>query len=430
MARLLPDWIGTFIDYTDHMEAPRLMRTWSGISAIASALRAKVWIDQDQFKWTPGLYIIFVGPPGVITKSTTTDLSSRLLRKVPGIKFGPNNITWQALATAFAGSSESFVWPVESGDQIPMSPITLVSRELGSLLNPKDQDLVNLFIELYDGAPVYEKITKMSGTDTVEAPWINMMGATTPSWIADNVPKSALGGGLISRCIFLYGDEKEKMVPYPKEIIRNKVVHEKIHDALVHDLEHMSVALVGPYELTKEAIAWGSKWYTDLWTNAKSSYNDDKLMGYIARKQTHMHKVAMVLSASYKDELRITAEDLQLADSMLTSIESCLDKVFAQIGRSEMSVQAEKFIGLIKQKGKVRYEDAYRLVHTHFPDFRDFEGVCNGAIRSGQLILWPGPDGMYLRPPLTVIEGGQSSNPLSPNNSLPNAATETKTPNL
>lgn len=422
MARKLEDWLSTFIAYTDHMEAPKIMRTWSGISAIASALRSHVWIDQDQFKWTPSLYIIIVGPPGVITKSTTTDLSSRLLRQVPGIKFGPNNITWQALATAFASANEQFQWPMDSGDWHPMSPITLVSRELGSLLNPKDGDLVNLFIELYDGAPGYQKVTKMSGNDTIDSPWINMMGATTPSWIAENVPRSALGGGLISRCIFLYGDEKERMVAYPKKAIVDKEAHALIQEALVHDLEHIAMNMIGPYELTPEAEKWGEEWYITLWTGAKQHYNDDKLMGYIARKQTHMHKVAMVMAAAYKDELVITLDDLQLADKMLTEIEGCLDKVFAQIGRSEASREAEKFIALVKQKGSVSYEEAYRLVHTHFPDFRDFEGVLSGAVRSGQLLLKVTPGGPVLVAP-------NDARILSEHNTRPDADTPVQTPN-
>lgn len=414
------------------------MRSWSAISTIASALRKKVWIDQDQFIWTPSLYIVFVGPPGVITKSTTTDMSSNLLKEIPGIKFGPNAITWQALAKKFAESEEAFEWPPGSGDQIPMSPITLVSRELGSLLNPKDQDLVNLFIELYDGAKSYEKETKMSGDDIISAPWINMIGATTPSWIADNVPKSALGGGLISRIIFLYGDEKEKMVPYPKEVIKHlKAEHAAVRRALIHDLEHISMNLCGPYEMTEDAIAWGSEWYTKLWTGAKNHYSDDKLMGYIARKQTHMHKVAMVLSAAYKDELTITKEDLQVADKMLTAIEGCLDKVFAQIGRTEESVQAERFINLIHRRGKIPYEEAYQLVHMHFPDMRDYEGILMGAIRSGQIIPWQDPQSgvQYLKslktgdsgshyPPIT---GAQNPQPAAP--PLPGLDTETKTNN-
>lgn len=401
MSRLLPNWLGTFLDYTEHMEAPRLMRTWAGISALASAMRKQVWIDQDQFRWTPCLYIVFVGPPGVITKSTTTDLSSSLLRDLPSgiVKFGPNNITWQALATTFAAASEAFEYPKGSGEWHPMSAITLVSRELGSLLNPKDQDLVNLFIELYDGAKVYEKATKMSGNDTVESPWINMIGATTPSWIADNVPRSALGGGLISRIIFLYGDEKEKLVAYPYKAIKNPAVHHTIRKALITDLEHIS-QIKGPMVLTKEAEAWGEEWYAKLWTDAKVHYNDDKLMGYIARKQTHLHKVAMVLSMCVKDELKITLDDLQLADQMLTAIEGCLDKVFAQIGRTEQSVAASKFIATVQARGMVLYDDAYRIAHAQFPDFRDFEGILAGAIRSQQLLMHTGPDGkVYLKAP-------------------------------
>ena len=390
------------------------MRTWSGVSAIASALRKKVWIDQDQFVWTPSLYVVFVGPPGVLTKSTTTDMGGNLIREVPGIKFGPNNITWQALATSFAGANEMFEWPQGSGDWHPMSAITLISRELGSLLNPKDQDLVNLFIELYDGSRQYEKVTKMSGDDTIDSPWINMIGATTPSWIAENVPKAALGGGLVSRIIFLYGDEKEKMVAYPSDAIKDKAAHKLVRDALVRDLEHISLNLVGPFILTPEAKAWGKKWYEDLWTGAKEHYSDDKLMGYIARKQTHMHKLSMVLSASYKDDLVIKLEDLQVADRMLTSIEGCLDKVFAQIGRTEQSIQAEKFVALIRKRGKIPYEEAYRLVHTHFPDMRDFEGICTGAIRSGQVLPWqdPATGVMYLR-------AEDIERPLPENNSRP-----------
>lgn len=399
MSRKLEDWLQTFVDYTDHMEAPRLMRSWSGISAVASALRRKVWIDQDQFIWTPSLYIIFVGPPGVITKSTTTDLSSSLLRELPTglVRFGPNNITWQALATSFAGASESFEYPAGSGEWSPMSAITLVSRELGSLLNPKDQDLVNLFIELYDGAKVYEKVTKMSGTDVVECPWINMLGATTPSWIADNVPRSALGGGLVSRCIFLYGDEKEKFVAYPKDAIKNLEAHKTIREALVHDLEHIAVNMIGPFEMTREAKTWGKDWYEKLWKGAKANYNDDKLMGYIARKQTHLHKLAMVLSATKKDELILTLEDMQLADAMLTAIEGSLDQVFAQIGRTDQAVQAARFVGLIRARGKVKYEEAYRLVYSEFPDARDFEGILAGAVRSGLLVLDNQQDGVYLK---------------------------------
>lgn len=382
--RYFPDWIPAFLQYTAHMESPKIMRSWAAISAIAGALRKHCWIDQDQFRWTPGLFIILVGPPGVITKSTTADLSMNLLREIPGIKFGPNNITWQALVTAFAGASESFA---HGEEWIPMSALTLVSRELGSLINPKDQDLINLFIELWDGDKKYEKITKMSGNDVIDSPWINLFGATTPSWIADNMPKSAVSGGFASRCVFLYGDEKERFVPYPK--LNIQAGHDEYRQKLIHDLEHIAVNLVGEYVLTPEAYKWGSDWYVRLWTEAKAHYNDDLVMGHIARKQTHVHKLAMILAASRHDNLVIEVSDLQTADVLLQGVEADLPKVFSKIGRTEDSLAAERFIEFVRRKGKVPYEEAYQQVHIYFPNFGDFEGMLTGAIRGGYLKMVP-----------------------------------------
>lgn len=218
------------------------------------------------------------------------------------------------------------------------------------------------------------------------------------------------------------------MVPYPAELIRNAAVHAKVREALVHDLEHIATKLAGPMKMTRDAIEWGSDWYVKLWSGAKGHYNDDKLMGYIARKQTHMHKIAMVLAASYKDDMTITAADLQKADGMLVSVEASLDKVFAQIGKGEMAVQSERFIGLIERRGVILYAEAYRLVHAYFPDARDFEGVLAGAIRSGQLEIWQNPKDaqMYLRVP-GKHNSPPISQPISP--PIPNVASETSTPN-
>jgi len=347
-------------------------------------LRKHVWIDQDQFRWTPGLFIITVGPPGVITKSTTADLSMNILKEVPGVKFGPNNVTWQALVGSFAAASESFEYKDEF---IPMSALTLVSRELGSLINPKDQDLVNLFIELWDGDKKYEKVTKMSGNDVIDSPWINLFGATTPSWISDNMPKSAVSGGFASLCVFLYGDEKERFVPYPK--LNIQAGHGAQRQMLLHDLEHIATNLVGEYILTSEAYEWGSKWYVNLWTQAKTHYNDDLIMGHIARKQTHMHKIAMILAASRHDNLIIEASDLQCADVLLKGVEADLPKVFSRIGRSEDSLAAERFIELVRVKGKINYQEAYQQVHIFFPNFSGFEDMLVGAAKAGYVRVVP-----------------------------------------
>ena len=125
--------------------------------------------------------------------------------------------------------------------------------------------------------------------------------------------------------------------------------------------------------------------------------------GYVARKQTHLHKLAMVLSASRSDDLVISIEDLVLANAMLEETEKKLDMVFSRIGRSEESLQAERFIDFIKRQGRVPYTKAYKYIHSYFPDFRDFEGVVTGAVRSGVIRMEftgtprMGPDGKMMQ---------------------------------
>lgn len=382
MARILKDWIPAYLDFTAGTEAPRLMHFWAGVSCVAACLRRKVWIDMKRFKWTPSFYVIFVAPPGVVSKTTTMDMGIDLLKNVPGIKFGPDVVTWQALVTAFAGAREEFQY---GEDFVPMSPITLASGELGNLLNPQDRDMVNLYIALWDGRSSFEKVTKGSGTDIISAPWINIIGCTTPHWIADNMPAATVGGGFTSRCVFVYADSKETLIALPDEHTRPD--HDSYAAALTADLEHIATNLVGPYTILEEARVWIRQWYAELWAPENMQMDDKQLEGYRARKQTHMMKLALVLSASRGDSMQITLEDVVLANKMLEATEPNLDKVFSRIGRTEDSLQAERFIDFIRRYGKVRYVKAYQHIHSYFPDFRDFEGVLAGALKSGQISM-------------------------------------------
>jgi len=385
MRRRLKNWLEAYLTYASVTEAPKRMHFWAGVGAVAGALRRKVWIDMKRFTWYPSFYIIYVAPPGIVAKSTTADISMDLLKQVPGIRFGPNNITWQALVQAFAAASESFQYPEGSGEWHPMSPLTLVASELGSLVNLQDRDMVNLLIELWDGKRSYEKITKMSGNDTIEAPWINLQGCTTPHWIADNMPPATIGGGLSSRCLFIYADQKERFVAYVDEVVGAS--DQKLREDLIHDLEYLATNLCGPFTISPSARAWGTKWYEDFWKSASTRMDDRMLEGYAARKQTHMHKLAMVLSAAQRDTLTIEQEDLHTANTLLEALETDMPRVFSRIGRSEASLQVERLIAAIRKAGGVEYAAAYQLVHSHFPGFRDYEDVLNGAIRSGQLAL-------------------------------------------
>ena len=393
MKRNYPDWLKGYLDYSSHSEAPPHMRFWSGVSAIAGALRRKVWIDQAYFKWYPNFYICLVAPPGVVSKSTTVGVAMSLLRQVEGIKFGPDIVTWPALVTGFAAAAEAFEW---QGAYHTMSPMTLESSEFGNLLNPQDREMVDLYVTLWDGKQgALVKETKTSGNDRVENPWINMIACTTPAWIAGSFPEYMIGGGFTSRCIFVFADKKAREVAYPiREVPPDQDIKAK---ALIQDLQQIA-GLCGEYRLTEEAYAWGTEWYHRHNTTPNQALNDDRVGGYLARKQTHVHKLAMVLAAAQGDALWITEHHLAIADRMVSDLEVDMQQVFARIGRSEESTHAERLTTFICNRGKVEWEEAFRHVHKYFPGMRNYEDVLSGLIRAKLLGMVQEGGKVYLVP--------------------------------
>ena len=382
MARNFKSWLTAYVDLASCSEAPKMMHFWAGVSAIAGALRRRVWFDQVRFTWYPSFFIIFVGPPAVITKSTTADGAISILKEVPGIKFGPDSVTWQKMCETLANSCESFEYKDEWR---PMSAVTFSAGELGSLVDFEDDGMVNFLIELWDGKKSYEKQTKTSGDDKIEEPWVNIIGCTMPQWIAANLNSTTMGGGFTSRCIFVYGDKKERPVAYLKKMVNGN--YNGIRQLLVQDLEHIATNLCGEYVLTSEAEAWGEPWYSRLWDVEYKADNPAWLNGYIGRKQAHLHKLAMIIAASQRDELVIELEDLQLANIMLEQLEPSMEKTFSLAGKSEDGANMDKFLEVLRARKEMPFADAYRILQIYFPDARRIDGALLAVQRAGRITM-------------------------------------------
>jgi hypothetical protein len=391
------------------------MRFWSAVSAVAGALQRKVWIDQAIFNWYPNFYIILVAPPGVVSKTTTAGVAMSLLRKVPGARFGPDIVTWPSLVQSFAEASESFEVNIDGkAEWHAQCAMTLMSGEFGNLLDPQDKAMVDLLVALWDGMQgEFKKDTKGSGKDKVENPWINMIGCTTPSWIAGNFPEYMIGGGFTSRCLFVYADKKARRVAYPGDNV--PADFKQRGQKLVDDLIEIS-KIAGPYLLTAEAKAWGKEWYGEeegkptLESRISPKLQDGSFGGYVARKQTHVHKLAMIIAATRGDARWITPEHLAVADAMVSSLEDDMAMVFSKIGRSDQSYHSERLLNFILKSGETEFSQAYQQVHRYFPNFRDFESVVAGLLKSGQLTLIQKVGQVYLSPP---IKGKSSVPPLA-----------------
>lgn len=381
--RKCKNWLATYSEYTKASEAPRSFHVWTGISTIAAVLQRKVWIEQRIFQWTPNFYIIFVGPAGVVTKSTTVKIGANLLRDIDGVTFGPNSLTWNALTEAMSKAQKAV--PVTPGDMgselLHMSCITCSVGELGTFLDPSDRKMVDVFTDLWDGQKgVWEHSTKTQGTTTIANPWLNIIAATTPSWLKENFPESMIGGGLTSRIVFVYGSQKQQFIPYPS-LLQQKEEFESLEADLIHDLKLMN-EMQGEYILTDDAMAWGAAWYEKHWGEPEGVLANARFEGYRARKQTHLHKLAIVVAASKSNDLVITSGDLKTAANMVTLLETDMLKVFESIGATEESKHTMDLVNILYIFGKQMKQDELFLRVSNHMTLDDFTKATTAGIKS------------------------------------------------
>ena len=192
-----------------------------------------------------------------------------------------------------------------------MSCLQGASREHGYLRDPQDRKFLDVITDLWDGQlETWSHATKNQGKTKVKNAWLHIIAATTPAWLKRNMSIEMVEGCCMSRVIFVYGDKKRYLVPYPSQLIIPED-HEETKQMLIEDLREIA-NLVGQYKLTPEAIALGDPWYrNEVWGVRPAHLASGRFEGYLSRKQTHVHKLAIVLAASQRDELIITKKDLE-----------------------------------------------------------------------------------------------------------------------
>lgn len=386
MSRHFDNWLRSYIAYTSDSEAPDDFHFWSGVWAVAGALRRRVYINMRKFQWTPNFYIVLVAPPGIATKSTAARAAWRLLEKVPNVHFGPPSMTWQALTDSLASAIEHLETIDRAGEVlfVPMSCLNILVSELGTFLKPQDSALMDVLTDLWDGqVSQWGHKTKTTGQIDIKNPWLNVIGCTTPSWLRTNFPEHLIGGGLTSRVVFVYGNAKRKLVPFPDADIPEPVYYD-LEKKLIEDLIEIST-LQGEYHLTSEARQWGAAWYEKHWqTDRPVHMASDRYEGYLARKQTHMMKLAIILAAAQSNTLEITRENLEHAEQILTASEPHMMKVFESIGMVDEARHVAEICAYVRNHKILTSDELWSLVGSVMSQ-KEFNEAVHAAIRGGAL---------------------------------------------
>lgn len=322
--RVLPNWIDGYLEYMTETEPSRLFIKWTAISAVASALQRKCYLNWGTLEFYPNMYIVLVGPSGS-RKGTAMKPARKMLDDL-GVRITAESTTRQSLIRSLREATNSCIDPA-TNMQCFHSSLTVHSAELTVFLGYDNKQLMSDLTDWYDCGPRWVYRTKTQGTDDIMGVWVNIIGATTPSLIQTTMPSEAIGGGLTSRMIFVYAPRKEKTVIFP-------YADPELYKTLVSDLEKISL-LSGQFKVQEDFAELWSEWYPAQEYNPP--FKHDKLSGYLERRPNHAIKLSMILSAARSDSMLITARDLRNSIKMLEEVETNMPIVFRGMGSSPLS---------------------------------------------------------------------------------------------
>ncbi len=369
MQRKLKDWIDGYMVYTENSEPPYLFRKWCAVSVIAAALQRKCCMPWGSLTFYPNMYIVLVGPPAA-RKGTAMGPAQDLLYDL-GIKMASEAITREALIRELKNANGTVIDP-ETGSIEHHSSLTVFSPELTVFLGYNNPALLSDLTDWYDCRKKWVYRTKTQGTDEIFGVFVNILGATTPDLIRATLPLDAIGGGLTSRIIFVFEQNKGKVVPAPFYTDAEQGLLQQLQA----DLEQIHL-LQGDFRPTEDFLEAWVDWYSVQ--DQHPPFKDKNFAGYIERRPNHVMKLSMILNAARTDSMVVEARDFEAALHLLEQTEIKMPRTFSGVGHSSMAAVLSQVMAEVGARGKVSFGELLSIFHQD-ADKRTLEAIVDTMV--------------------------------------------------
>lgn len=327
-------WLDGFEKLGEDSEAPESFIRWVGISCVASALQRKTWLTwMHGQKIFPNFYIILTGPPAV-RKGTAMSFGVRILKELKqDIHLASDAVTREALIEELIDSKKSILVGTKP---VIHNSLTAHAPELTIFINPDSPQLITSLTDWFDCEENWTNRTRSRKKETIEAVWLNILGATTPSNVKQIFTQSMQGGGLTSRLIFVCELVKRKTQPEP-------TLDHNLEKLLIKDLQRIA-KFSGPFEPQNDFRQFWKTWYVKQDKEPPKVLRADvNFEYYLARRALHILKLSMVSSAVRSDAQILEAHDLKNAISWLEEAEQKMPYAFQEL-KASLSTEAIKHI--------------------------------------------------------------------------------------
>lgn len=322
-------FIHRYMEWMSEHETPEIYDLMCAIWCLSIALGRDVIVDRPRAPVHLNTYMILVSESGIMRKSTSINAALSIVREFhrltnSSMLLVESKITMGAMLDDLARSS------LQTGT----SQMVLVASELAAMLGRGAQigGVPALLTDLYDcpaersgGGSIH------SGTLNLTNCYAAFLAGSTPSWLERAVRPEIIAGGFTSRCYFVTGKVRKRLVAWPTgndntstRISLVQTLMELAHDSKAH-------ARIGISDAAKSTF---TDWYT-----ARPLHRDTFRESFESREDGHVLRLAGLMAANER-QWSISDDHIRRAISLVGTLKRCGTDLFTggEIERYDLKV--------------------------------------------------------------------------------------------
>lgn len=314
--RRLANFLEAFMEYTDGIPSPEVLRKWSAIACLSGAMRRKLKVALSTGEMYPNTIILLVSPPGV-GKSQAIGVVHDLWTATAQFNVAPSSITKASLIDVVKRGHKG---EAINGAQLDQFHSALIAApEFGVLVPSYEHVFMNTINDLYDCGPIFVEATRKHGEITIDNPHISILSGTQPKYLAETFPEAAFGLGFTSRIMMVWA-------PFPVRIsLFGKISKpQSLRKDLIHDLRLIS-QMRGEFQWSPDAAGLLDEWHMGGMEPVPEHH---KLLSYNTRRPAHAIKLCMIMSIAESNDLIIERHHVEQARDLMLSAELEMPDIF------------------------------------------------------------------------------------------------------
>jgi len=315
---------GSFIDqymtWMEEQETPRVYDFICALWCLSLALGRDAIVARPRAPVHLNMYTILVSESGIMRKSTAIRMATSVARQ-----FMQDTQSPMSLIESKITMGKMLQELTDGSIHRNASQMVLVASELAAMLGRGAQiaGVPALLTDLYDCPD------QRSGGGSIHAGEINLrdvycsfLAGSTPSWLEKAVRPEIIAGGFTSRCYFITGKMRKKLVAWPKEDDNDNSLSRSLQ--LAESLRHISeqARTYSRIGLTSGALDTFSRWY-----NERPLHKDTYRESFESREDGHVLRLAGLLAAN-DNHWQISDDHIRRGINIVAWIKRCGTDLF------------------------------------------------------------------------------------------------------